>query len=108
MFGDTGSGLAKVIAGYHQFHAVRLAVTHTVEAPAPTETVALASSGTRRALARACLMAFYAGQVIQHPAMDNPTMVVLTDRNDLDEQLFNTFGNARICCARPRSGRKPR
>jgi type I restriction enzyme, R subunit len=36
-------------------------------------------------------MAFYAGQIIKHPAMENPTLVVLTDRNDLDDQLFGTF-----------------
>ncbi len=41
---------------------------------------------------KSLLMAFYAGQVIKHPDMGNPTLVVLTDRNDLDEQLFNTFG----------------
>jgi type I restriction enzyme R subunit len=36
-------------------------------------------------------MVFYAGKIVQHPAMENPTVVVLTDRNDLDDQLFDTF-----------------
>ena len=40
---------------------------------------------------KSLLMAFYAGQIIKHPAMQNPTLVVLTDRNDLDDQLFGTF-----------------
>ena len=40
---------------------------------------------------KSLLMAFYAGQIIKHPAMENPTLVVLTDRNDLDDQLFGTF-----------------
>ena len=40
---------------------------------------------------KSLLMAFYAGQIVKHPAMENPTLVVLTDRNDLDEQLFTTF-----------------
>ena len=40
-------------------------------------------------------MAFYAGKIIRHPAMHNPTLVVLTDRNDLDEQLFGTFSHVR-------------
>jgi type I restriction enzyme R subunit len=44
---------------------------------------------------KSLLMAFYARQVILHPAMNNPTIVVLTDRNDLDEQLFNTFGQCK-------------
>jgi type I restriction enzyme R subunit len=38
-------------------------------------------------------MVFYAGQIVVHPAMKNPTIVVVTDRNDLDDQLFGTFGN---------------
>jgi type I restriction enzyme R subunit len=37
-------------------------------------------------------MVFYAGQMITHPQMKNPTIVMLTDRNDLDDQLFSTFG----------------
>ena len=40
-------------------------------------------------------MAFYAGRIVQHPAMRNPTIVVLTDRNDLDDQLFGTFSRCR-------------
>ena len=40
-------------------------------------------------------MAFYAGQVIAHPSMENPTVVVITDRNDLDDQLFGTFAMCR-------------
>jgi type I restriction enzyme R subunit len=40
---------------------------------------------------KSLLMAFYAGQIIKHPALANPTIVVLTDRNDLDNQLFGTF-----------------
>jgi type I restriction enzyme, R subunit len=43
-------------------------------------------------------MAFYSGQIIKHPVMQNPTLVVLTDRNDLDDQLF---GTARTRCAKP-------
>lgn len=40
---------------------------------------------------KSLLMAFYAGRIVKHPAMGNPTLVVLTDRNDLDDQLFATF-----------------
>ncbi len=46
-------------------------------------------------------MAFYAGRVILHPAMDNPTIVVLTDRNDLDDQLFGTFARCRDLLRQP-------
>jgi type I restriction enzyme R subunit len=48
-------------------------------------------------------MAFYTGAIIREPAMENPTVVVLTDRNDLDDQLFGTFSpcwNRRRCCQR--------
>ncbi len=51
-------------------------------------------------------MAFYAGRVILHPEMENPTVVVITDRNDLDDQLFGTFAAVETSCASRRS--KPR
>jgi type I restriction enzyme R subunit len=91
VFGDTGSDVIKILAGYHQFHAVRKAVERTLSATA--------QSGDRKAgviwhtqgSGKSLLMAFYSGQIIKHPAMQNPTLVVLTDRNDLDDQLFGTF-----------------
>jgi type I restriction enzyme R subunit len=91
VFGDTGSDVSKILAGYHQFHAVRKAVESTL--------AATAVGGDRKAgviwhtqgSGKSLLMAFYAGQIIKHPAMQNPTLVVLTDRNDLDDQLFATF-----------------
>ncbi|MGH8648584.1 MAG: type I restriction endonuclease subunit R, partial [Burkholderiales bacterium] len=46
-------------------------------------------------------MAFYAGRVILHPSMENPTIVVLTDRNDLDDQLFGTFARCRDLLRQP-------
>ncbi|PRG79814.1 DEAD/DEAH box helicase [Burkholderia multivorans] len=95
VFGETGSGLIKIIAGYHQFHAVRHAVERTVTASS--------AEGDRKAgviwhtqgSGKSLLMAFYAGLLVKHPAMANPTMVVLTDRNDLDDQLFATFSMCR-------------
>lgn len=91
VFGDTGSDVIKILAGYHQFHAVRKAVERTLSATA--------QGGDRKAgviwhtqgSGKSLLMAFYAGQIIKHPAMQNPTLVMLTDRNDLDDQLFGTF-----------------
>lgn len=91
VFGETGSDLAKIMAGYHQFHAVRHAVTQTVEATSPEGDRRIGVVWHTQGSGKSLLMAFYAGQVIKHPAMENPTLVVLTDRNDLDEQLFNTF-----------------
>jgi len=82
--------LNKIIAGYHQFHAVK-AVDETVRASA--------ASGDKRAgvvwhtqgSGKSFSMLFYAARVVRHPAMKNPTLVVLTDRNDLDDQLFGQF-----------------
>lgn len=95
VFAQTGAGLTKIIAGYHQFHAVRHAVDRTV--------AAASEQGNRRAgviwhtqgSGKSLLMAFYAGQLVKHPAMRNPTLVILTDRNDLDDQLFATFSMCR-------------
>ncbi len=91
VFESDGDTTTKKIAGYHQFHAVARAVDATVAASRP--------SGDRRAgvvwhtqgSGKSLTMVFYAGRIILHPAMENPTLVVLTDRNDLDEQLFATF-----------------
>ncbi len=96
VFDDDGSGtLVKKMAGYHQFHAVRRAVQSTLAATGPEGDrrggVVWHTQGSGKSLT----MAFYAGRIIQHPAMHNPTLVVITDRNDLDEQLFGTFTRCR-------------
>ena len=110
VFDDDGSGkLIKKMAGYHQFHAVQAAVEETLRA---TELQEIASRmatrhggapGDRRigvvwhnqGSGKSLTMAFYAGAIIRDPAMNNPTIVVLTDRNDLDDQLFGTFSRCR-------------
>lgn len=90
-----GDTVIKKMAGYHQFHAVAQAVDATITASRP--------SGNRRAgvvwhtqgSGKSLTMAFYAGRVVLHPEMANPTLIVLTDRNDLDEQLFGTFARCK-------------
>ena len=101
------------MAGYHQFHAVQTAVTETLRAAALQQAVADrdpqgryesgrqpgGARGDRRigvvwhtqGSGKSLTMAFYAGRIVREPAMENPTIVVLTDRNDLDDQLFTTF-----------------
>ena len=91
VFGDTGSGVSKILAGYHQFHAVRHAVARTLAATAPEGDRKAGVIWHTQGSGKSLLMAFYAGQIVKHPAMQNPTLVVLTDRNDLDDQLFGTF-----------------
>ena len=109
VFEDDGANLPiKKMAGYHQFHAVQVAVQETLRAaelqhsePGRHELgqrrggkpgdqrigVVWHTQGAGKSLS----MAFYAGAIARHPAMENPTVVVLTDRNDLDDQLFGTF-----------------
>ena len=125
VFEDDGSGaLVKKMAGYHQFHAVRVAVDETLRASKlQRETGGTAEElgryeaggkpggepGDRRigvvwhtqGSGKSLTMAFYAGAVISEPAMENPTIVVLTDRNDLDDQLFGTFSRCQDLLRQP-------
>ena len=91
VFGDTGSDVIKILAGYHQFHAVRHAVARTLSATAPGGDRKAGVIWHTQGSGKSLLMAFYSGQIIKHPMMQNPTLIVLTDRNDLDDQLFGTF-----------------
>ncbi len=95
VFGDTGAGLVKIVAGYHQFHAVRHAVARTIEASSLGGDRRIGVIWHTQGSGKSLLMAFYAGQIVAHPAMVNPTVVVVTDRNDLDDQLFGTFAMCR-------------
>ena len=95
VFGDTGSGLVKIVAGYHQFHAVRHAVQSTIAASSPEGDRRIGVIWHTQGSGKSLLMAFYAGQIIAHRAMENPTLVIITDRNDLDDQLFGTFAMCR-------------
>ena len=110
---DGGGALVKKMAGYHQFHAVQTAVGETLRAAALQQAVTDddahgrpesdrqpgGARGDRRigvvwhtqGSGKSLTMAFYAGRIVREPAMANPTVVVLTDRNDLDDQLFTTF-----------------
>jgi len=81
----------KKMAAYHQFHAVRKAVETTVSAAAPSGDKRAGVVWHTQGSGKSLSMVFYAGKLIQHPAMENPTIVVLTDRIDLDGQLFGTF-----------------
>ena len=91
---ETGGGqLEKKIAAYHQYHAVNRAVQKTVEAASPDGDRRVGVVWHTQGSGKSLSMLFYAGKIIQHPAMQNPTLIVLTDRNDLDDQLFDTFAS---------------
>ena len=95
VFGDGGAGIVKIVAGYHQFHAVLKAVESTVDATSETGDRKAGVIWHTQGSGKSLLMAFFAGQLVRHPEMENPTLVVLTDRNDLDDQLFATFSMCR-------------
>ncbi|MGD9486402.1 MAG: type I restriction endonuclease subunit R [Calditrichaceae bacterium] len=112
LFEDNG-GIIKKIAGYHQFHAVREAVRVTLIASRKIEEkrakdhsltygqevvpgsrkagVVWHTQGSGKSISMVC----YVGKLLQQPEMNNPTIVVVTDRNDLDGQLFQTFSSAK-------------
>ena len=93
LFEDDGT-LVKKVAGYHQFHAVRAAINQVVAASRPGGThkggVVWHTQGSGKSITMTC----FAARVMQEVAMENPTIVVITDRNDLDGQLFGVFSLA--------------
>jgi type I restriction enzyme R subunit len=125
VFEDEGGGrLAKKMAGYHQFHAVQVAVQETLRAARLRAEAGRLSGpegryeaarqpggkpGDRRigvvwhtqGSGKSLTMAFYAGRIVREPAMGNPTLVLLTDRNDLDGQLFGTFSRCQDLLRQP-------
>ena len=97
LFEDDG-GLVKKIAGYHQFHAVRAAIAQVIAASRPDGLPSVRGKGGvvwhTQGSGKSITMTCFAARVMQEPAMENPTIVVITDRNDLDGQLFGVFSLA--------------
>lgn len=93
VFEKSDSKTLKKVAAYHQYYAVNKAVESTI--------IASSNNGDRRGgviwhtqgSGKSLSMVFYSGKLIIEPRMENPTLVILTDRNDLDEQLHDTFTN---------------
>ncbi len=88
VFEKEGGKLIKKIAAYHQYHAANKAISETLKAAKGDKRCGVVwhTQGSGKSL----IMVFYTGKLVL--AMDNPTIVVITDRNDLDDQLFGTFG----------------
>ncbi len=110
VFEDDGKTVVKKLAGYHQFHAVNAALAETLRAVqqnAAAQNLGVYEAGRKPAgelgdkrigvvwhtqgSGKSLTMAFYAGRVVLERRMENPTLLILTDRNDLDDQLFGTF-----------------
>ena len=95
LFEDDGKNIVKKIAGYHQFHAVREAVNCVIDASVNQSRrggVVWHTQGSGKSISMAC----FAGKLTKQPAMKNPTIIVVTDRNDLDGQLHATFSTAKM------------
>ncbi|MCS7468514.1 type I restriction endonuclease subunit R [Stieleria sp. ICT_E10.1] len=89
---DPDSGeVHKILAGYHQFHAAATAIDATIEATSSDGSRQCGVVWHTQGSGKSLTMLFYSGLVILHPEMNNPTLIVLTDRNDLDDQLFGQF-----------------
>ncbi|RYG29185.1 MAG: type I restriction endonuclease subunit R, partial [Burkholderiales bacterium] len=86
-----GAAKAKKLAGYHQFHAVRKAVQHTIRAANHDGDRKAGVIWHTQGSGKSFTMALYASRLERAPELGNPTVVVVTDRNDLDDQLFDTF-----------------
>jgi type I restriction enzyme R subunit len=93
LFEDDGT-LVKKVAGYHQFHAVRAAVEQVVTAASTDEATRRGKGGVvwhTQGSGKSITMTCFAARVMQEPRLENPTIVVITDRNDLDGQLLGVF-----------------
>jgi type I restriction enzyme, R subunit len=97
LFEDDGT-LVKKIAGYHQFHAVRSAIQQVVTASRQDVQASKKGKGGvvwhTQGSGKSITMTCFAARVMREAAMENPTIVVITDRNDLDGQLFGVFSLA--------------
>jgi type I restriction enzyme R subunit len=95
---EDDDGLVKKIAGYHQFHAVRAAIAQVIAASRSDGLPSVRGKGGvvwhTQGSGKSITMTCFAARVMQEPLMENPTIVVITDRNDLDGQLFGVFSLA--------------
>jgi type I restriction enzyme R subunit len=86
-----GSEPVKILAAYHQYHAAKKALEEAVKASSARGDRRVGVIWHTQGSGKSLSMLFFAGLLIGHPALENPTIVVITDRNDLDDQLFGTF-----------------
>jgi type I restriction enzyme R subunit len=95
---DERGDIAKKIAGYHQFRAVRTARASVLDRLKPPSGEGDGRGGViwhTQGSGKSLTMLMLAGALIREPRMTNPTVVMITDRNDLDDQLFDTFAAGR-------------
>lgn len=91
LFQTDGKETYKILAGYHQYHAVNKAVTSTERATHEKGDRRIGVIWHTQGSGKSLSMVFYAGKLVINEELENPTIVVITDRNDLDDQLYSTF-----------------
>lgn len=91
LFQSDGTETIKILAGYHQYHAVNKAVESSERATMESGDRRIGVIWHTQGSGKSLSMVFYAGKLVISEELENPTIVVITDRNDLDDQLFNTF-----------------
>jgi len=92
VYQTTKKKITKIMAAYHQYHATNKAIESTIKATKKDRRAGVVwhTQGSGKSLT----MVFYSGKLVLSEELENPTIVVLTDRNDLDDQLFNTFSSS--------------
>ena len=98
---ETDDGYIKKIAGYHQFHAVNKSVEQTIRASCPEGNKRIGVIWHTQGSGKSILMTFFAAKLRLVKKMNNPTLVIITDRNDLDGQLFSQFSAAKDLISPP-------
>lgn len=95
LFQSDGKDTFKILAGYHQYHAVNKALDNTLRATKEKGDRRIGVIWHTQGSGKSLSMAFYAGKLVINEELGNPTIVVITDRNDLDDQLFSTFAKCK-------------
>lgn len=91
LFQSDGKDTVKILAGYHQYHAVNKAVESTERATQESGDRRIGVVWHTQGSGKSLSMVFYAGKLVINEELENPTIVIITDRNDLDDQLYGTF-----------------
>ncbi len=90
-FATTKHDVVKMIAMYHQYYGVNTTIEETIRAVSPMGDRRIGTFWHTQGSGKSLSMVFYTGKIIQREELQNPTIVVITDRNDLDDQLYGTF-----------------
>jgi type I restriction enzyme R subunit len=95
LFQEKDNDYIKILAGYHQYHAVNTALHSTINATSEAGDRRIGVVWHTQGSGKSLSMVFYAGKMVISQELSNPTIIVITDRNDLDDQLYLTFAKSK-------------